>query len=179
MGPKIKQINRRLNELATEWNSFDLGPSRRETHSFVNSSDVIGRDKDKENIIDHLKEPSEDGNIPVIPIVGIGGLGKTTLVQLVYNDDRITELFPLKLWICVSEDFDLPRLLKLMILSVNKEENCDGLTVESLQTCLRSLLNDKKFLLVLDDVWNENRARWIELRDLLRSMDGLSQRRSL
>ncbi|KAE8684738.1 Leucine-rich repeat containing protein isoform 2 [Hibiscus syriacus] len=130
MGPKIKQINRRLNELATEWNSFDLGPSRRETHSFVNSSDVIGRDKDKENIIDHLKEPSEDGNIPVIPIVGIGGLGKTTLVQLVYNDDRITELFPLKLWICVSEDFDLPRLLKLMILSVNKEENCDGLTMD-------------------------------------------------
>ncbi|TYG37251.1 hypothetical protein ES288_D13G126700v1 [Gossypium darwinii] len=62
-----------------------------------------------------------------------------------------------------------------MIHSINKGEQCDDSTVEALQTCLRSLLNDKKFLLVLDDVWNENQARWIELRDLLRSMGGLSQ----
>ncbi|KAK8651066.1 hypothetical protein V6N13_140682 [Hibiscus sabdariffa] len=59
MGHKIKEINQRLNKLATEWNSFDLGQGsdirrvfHRETHSFVHSSDVIGRDMDKENIID-------------------------------------------------------------------------------------------------------------------------------
>ncbi|MBA0602635.1 hypothetical protein Gorai_002808, partial [Gossypium raimondii] len=97
----------------------------RETHSCVNSSDVIGRDVDKENIIDLLMKPSEDPNIPVIPIVGIG------------------------------DEFDLSRLLKLIIHSINKGEKCDNLTVEALQICLRSLLNDKKFLLVLDDVWNE------------------------
>ncbi|TYG87658.1 hypothetical protein ES288_A13G232900v1 [Gossypium darwinii] len=182
MGHKIKDINRRLDELATEWNSFDLGPSsddrhvlRRETSSFVDSSDVIGRDEDKENIISMLMKPSEDGNIPVIPIVGIGGLGKTTLAQLVYNDDRITRLFPLKIWICVSEEFDLSRLLKLIIQSVNKGERCDDSTLDALQARLRSLLNDKKFLLVLDDVWNENQAKWVELRNLLRSTDGFSR----
>ncbi|TYG37228.1 hypothetical protein ES288_D13G125000v1 [Gossypium darwinii] len=180
MGHKIKSINQRLNELATEWNNFNLGQGtdnrhvfHRETHSCVNSSDVIGRDVDKENIIDLLMKPSEDPNIPVIPIVGIGGLGKTTLTQLVYNDDRVTRCFPLKIWICVSDEFDLSRLLKLIIHSINKGEKCDNLTVEALQICLRSLLNDKKFLLVLDDVWNENRARWIELRDILGSMDYL------
>ncbi|TYG38716.1 hypothetical protein ES288_D13G246200v1 [Gossypium darwinii] len=178
MGYKIKDINRRLDELATEWNSFALGPRsddrhvlRRETSSFVDYSDVIGRDEDKENIISMLMKPSDDGNIPVIPIVGIGGLGKTTLAQLVYNDDRITRLFPLKIWICVSEEFDLSRLLKLIIKSVNDGERCDDSTLDALQARLRSLLNDK-FLLVLDDVWNENQAKWVELRNLLRSTDG-------
>ncbi|TYI48299.1 hypothetical protein E1A91_D13G237900v1 [Gossypium mustelinum] len=181
MSHKIKDINGRLGELATEWNSFDLRQCddsrhvfRRETISFVDSSDVIGSDEDKENIISMLMKPSEDRNVPVIPIVGIGGLGKTTLAQFVYNDDRVTSLFPLKIWICVSEEFDLSRLLKLIIQSINKEENCDDLTLEALHACLRGLLNDKKFLLVLDDVWNENQAKWVELRNLLRSTDGFS-----
>ncbi|TYI48295.1 hypothetical protein E1A91_D13G237500v1 [Gossypium mustelinum] len=181
MSHKIKDINGRLGELATEWNSFVLRQYsdnrhvfRRETISFVHSSDVIGRDEDKENIISMLMKPSEDQNVPVIPIVGLGGLGKTTLAQLVFNDDRVTRLFPLKIWICVSEEFDLSRLLKLIIESVNAEVRCDDLTLEALQARLRSLLNYKKFLLVLDDVWNENKAKWVELRNLLRSTDGFS-----
>ncbi|TYH93208.1 hypothetical protein ES332_A13G237100v1 [Gossypium tomentosum] len=182
MSHKIKDINGRLGELATEWNSFDLRQYsdnrhvfRRETICFVDSSDVIGRDEDKENIISMLMKPSEDQNVPVIPIVGLGGLGKTSLAQLAFNDGRVTSLFPLKIWICVSEEFDLSRLLKLIIQPINKEERCDDLTLEALQACLRSLLNHKKFLLVLDDVWSENQAKWVELRNLLRSVDGLSQ----
>ncbi|XP_016719458.2 putative disease resistance protein RGA1 [Gossypium hirsutum] len=181
MSPKIKDINRRLGELATEWKSFDLRQYsdnrhvfRRETISFVHSSDVIGRDEDKENIISMLMKPSGDQNVPVIPIVGLGGLGKTTLAQLAFNDDRVTSLFPLKIWICVSDEFDLSRLLKLIIQSVNKGERCDDSTLDALQARLRSLLNDKKFLLVLDDVWNENKAKWVELRNLLRPTDGFS-----
>ncbi|XP_052880876.1 disease resistance protein RGA2-like [Gossypium arboreum] len=118
---------------------------RRETISFVDSSDVIGRNEDKENIISMLMKPSEDRNAPVIPIVGLGGLGKTTLAQL----------------------------------SVNEEVKCDALTLEALQARLRSLFNDKKFLLVSDNVWNENQAKWVELRNLLRSIDGLSQRKTI
>ncbi|TYH36212.1 hypothetical protein ES332_D13G248300v1 [Gossypium tomentosum] len=182
MSHKIKDINGRLGELATEWKSFDLRQCsdnrhvfRRETISFVDSSDVIGRDEDKKNIISMLMKPSEARNVPVIPIVGIGGLGKTTLAQLVYNDDRVTSLFPLKIWICVSEEFDLSRLLRLIIQSVNTGERCDDSTLDALQAHLRSLLTDKKFLLVLDDVWNENKAKWVELRNLLRSIDGLPQ----
>ncbi|XVF06555.1 hypothetical protein REPUB_Repub06bG0059300 [Reevesia pubescens] len=119
--------------------------------------------------------PNEGGNIPVIPIVGIGGLGKTTLTQFVYNDERVTRLFPLKIWVCVSEEFNLTRLLKLTIQSINKEEKCDDLAVHALQTHLRRLLNGEKFLLILDDVWNKNRVKWIELRDLLMSMGDSSQ----
>ncbi|XP_022724988.1 putative disease resistance protein RGA4 [Durio zibethinus] len=182
VGHKIREIHQTLDKLATEWNSFNVGQGgdkrhviHRETYSSVNSSDVIGRDVDKENIIKLLTNPSEAGNLLVIPIVGIGGLGKTTLAQFVYDDDRVTRLYPSKIWVCVSEEFNLTRLLKLIIHSINKEEKCDVSTVQALQTCLRSLLNDKKFLLILDDVWNEDRGRWIELRNLLKSMGDSSQ----
>uniref|UniRef100_A0A2N9H2W4 Rx N-terminal domain-containing protein n=1 Tax=Fagus sylvatica TaxID=28930 RepID=A0A2N9H2W4_FAGSY len=69
---------------------------REMTHSFVHDSYVIGRDEDKEKIIDLLMHPSEDGTVPVISIVGIGGMGKTTLAQWVYNDERCPglESFP-------------------------------------------------------------------------------------
>ncbi|EOY10650.1 Leucine-rich repeat containing protein [Theobroma cacao] len=150
MGHKIKEINKRIDTIATEWDRFNLGQQvdnrrviHRETHSFVNSSDVMGRDEDRENIINLLKEPSdESGNSPVILIVGIGGLGKTTLAQLAYNDERVIKLFLLRIWVCVSEEFDLRRLLKEMVYSIN-------------------------------DVWNEDRVTWIELKNLLISM-GLS-----
>ncbi|KAK8542917.1 hypothetical protein V6N12_015493 [Hibiscus sabdariffa] len=164
MDEKIKGINQRLDELATEWNSFNLGPCsenrlvfHRETLSSVNSFDVLGRDDDKANIIDLLKRPSEDGVIAVIPIVGFGGIGKTALVQSVYNDDHVATLFPLKGWISVSDEFYLHRLLKLIVKAINVGENCDG-SFDDLQNRLRGLLNGKRFLLVLDDVWNENRA---------------------
>ncbi|XVF42531.1 hypothetical protein PTKIN_Ptkin01aG0371100 [Pterospermum kingtungense] len=181
MGHKIRDINKRLDKLATEWNSFSLGHGGdnrcvinrvRETYSTVNSADDIGRDMDKQNIINLLMKSSE----PVIPIVGIGGLGKTTLAQFVSNDDQVTRLFPLKIWVCVSDEFNLARLLELINHSITKQEKCDDMTIEALQASLRSLLSDKKFLLVLDDVWNKDRVKWIELRNLLMSVvDDLSQ----
>ncbi|XVF30866.1 hypothetical protein REPUB_Repub16aG0094700 [Reevesia pubescens] len=177
------EINERLDDIATEWNRFNLTQqldTRRvihrpkETHSFVNSSDVIGRDEDKENVINLLMKPSESGKIPVIPIVGIGGLGKTTLAQFVYNDERVTRLFPLRIWVCVAEEFDLISILKEIVYSINSER-CDGLTLNAIQTRLRDLLKDKKVLLIMDDVWNEDRVKWIELRNLLMSVADSSQ----
>lgn len=76
----------------------------RGTHSFVNPSDVIGRDDDKAEIIDMLMSKQEN-TLSVILIVGIGGLGKTTLPKSVYNDQKVVERFDLRLWVCVSVGF--------------------------------------------------------------------------
>ena len=106
-----------------------------------------------------------DGNVSVIPIVGSGGLGKTTIAKLVYNDEQVVRHFQLKMWVYVSEDFDVKRLItKILKSAVGIDEN---LSIDQLQMRLRERIKDKKFLLVLDDVSNEDHIKWIELKNLL------------
>nr|XP_023882072.1 disease resistance protein RGA2-like [Quercus suber] len=173
---KIKGIRERVDDIAADKDKFNLAQGledrkiiihRREmTHSFVHPSNVIGRDDDKEKIIRILMKPDDRRNVNVIPIVGIGGLGKTTLAKLAYNDERVGSHFELRMWVCVSKDFDITRLIIEMLKSA-KVAFDEKMGLDTLQERLRELLKDKKFLLVLDDVWNEDRNKWIELENLL------------
>ncbi|XP_014494843.1 putative disease resistance protein RGA1 [Vigna radiata var. radiata] len=185
MAQQIKNINNRLNKVAADRHKFNLQiidvdtrvVHRRDmTHSRVSNSDVIGRKNDKEKIIELLMQQNpndDDTTLSVIPIVGIGGLGKTTLAKFVFNDNRIQECFPLKMWVCVSDDFDIKQLIIKIINSANDEDvpphqqNLNMLDLEQLQKQLKRKLSGQKFLLVLDDVWNEDRVQWVELRNLI------------
>ncbi|XP_061373845.1 putative disease resistance protein RGA3 [Gastrolobium bilobum] len=187
MASQIKDIKKRLDMVAADRHKFGLQTiendtrvvHRREmTHSHVDASDVIGREHDKDKILELLLQHGEDKSLAVIPIVGIGGLGKTTLAQLVFNDERIDKCFPLKMWVCVSQHFELEDLLRKILKSddtgssisaptlthLESFKSCD---VEQLQRLVRNKLAGKKFLVVLDDVWNADRAKWVELRNLL------------
>lgn len=104
--------------------------------------------------------PGEAQRISVSPIVGIGGLGKTTLAKLVFNDERVSGHFEMKIKVCVSDDFDLKQLMVKIIKSTTSENQSD-LDLDQLQKYLREKLDGKKFLLVLDDVWNEDHEKWI------------------
>ena len=67
--------------------------------SLEDGSHIYGREKDKEAIIKLLSEDNSDGSeVSVVPIVGMGGVGKTTLAQLVYNDENLKQIFDLKAW---------------------------------------------------------------------------------
>ncbi|RZB85545.1 disease resistance protein RGA2-like [Glycine soja] len=190
MARQIKHVRHRLNKIAADGNKFGLERidvdhrlvQRREmTYSHVDASGVIGRENDVEEIINLLTQPHSGGDgdnksVCVIPIVGIGGLGKTTLAKLVFNDKRMDKLFQLKMWVCVSEDdFDIRRIIVKIINSASAptsalvhQENINNLDIEQLQSRLRQVLSDQKYLLVLDDIWNDDRPKWIELKDLIK-----------
>ncbi|XP_055961441.1 putative disease resistance protein RGA1 [Mercurialis annua] len=176
MAYKLKNIRERVGKLVKLKSDFGLtegvndrqviSKKRKLTHSFVDAATVIGRDGDKENIIDHLLNPVDVENVSILPIVGLGGLGKTTLAKLVYNDQRVQNHFKIKVWACIFDDFDLQEVLRTIIQAATSQE-CKGWDIEKLQAFLRETVNNKKYLLILDDVWNEDRRKWNELRALL------------
>ncbi|CAN6561438.1 unnamed protein product [Malus baccata var. baccata] len=168
MGHKIKDINKRLHEVASR-RAFPLEVNREDTqfiireritHSFVPKENIIGRDEDKKAIIQLLLDPISTENVSIISIVGFGGLGKTALAQLIFNDEVIQNHFELKIWSSVSNVFELDILVK-KILKVDK------IDMDELQNDLRRKVDGKKYLIVLDDVWNENREKWLSLKYLL------------
>ncbi|KAL5761219.1 hypothetical protein ACOSP7_019749 [Xanthoceras sorbifolium] len=176
IGHKIKEIREKLDDVAADKNKFHLTnrvddrharQGRELTHSFVFDSEVIGRDEEKEEIIKLLTQSGDDDqNISVIPIVGMGGLGKTAVVKSVYNNEMIDQHFDLKVWVCVSEEF-VERQLIINILKSVVGQNFNDLDIDQLQRILRDTLAGKRYLLVMDDVWNENVQKWMEFKMLL------------
>ncbi|XP_078153652.1 uncharacterized protein LOC144548805 [Carex rostrata] len=110
------------------------------------------------------REASKEKNeksFSVISIVGKGGIGKTTIAQLVYKDRRVSRCFNLYGWVCVSEEFDVKRLIKATIQSVSKKKKKNKSNeLSPLQKKLAKTVKGKTILLVLDDVWNENQSVW-------------------
>ncbi|XP_071728860.1 putative disease resistance RPP13-like protein 1 [Rutidosis leptorrhynchoides] len=89
----------------------------------------------------------------------MGGVGKTTLARLLYNDNQVKDHFDLKAWVCVSDDFDRFGISKVIFQSV-AGQNKEFADLNLLQVDLKNLLTGKRFLLVLDDVWSESYDDW-------------------
>ncbi|ESW05616.1 hypothetical protein PHAVU_011G194900 [Phaseolus vulgaris] len=129
-----------------------------ESSSLVAEEVIYGRDEYKEIILNWLT--SDNGNhnqLSIHSIVGMGGMGKTTLAQHVYNHPMIKAKFAIKAWVCVYDEFD----------AIHKSSD-DSRNLEMVQGRLKESLTGRKFLLVLDDVWNEDRDQWKSLQTPLK-----------
>ncbi|KAL9437299.1 hypothetical protein AB3S75_023204 [Citrus x aurantiifolia] len=128
--------------------------------------EVFGREEDKAKILDMVlaDSPSDHANFVVIPIVGMGGIGKTTLAREVYNDKAVGDSkFDVKAWVCVSDVFDVLGISKALLESICCAAS-DLKTLNEVQVQLKKAVDGKRFLLVLDDVWNEDYSLWVDLK---------------
>ncbi|KAF8038062.1 hypothetical protein BT93_B0806 [Corymbia citriodora subsp. variegata] len=114
--------------------------------------------------MEFLLDSNMKENVSILPIVGIGGMGKTTLAQCVFNDEMVSKNFDLKMWVCVSDDFDMKKIVT-NIIDCAKEKASNEESLHKLQIKLREKIDGKRYLLVLDDFWNPE--EWLKLKILL------------
>ncbi|KAL3533786.1 hypothetical protein ACH5RR_007307 [Cinchona calisaya] len=131
--------------------------------------DVIGRESDKERIVEVLMQWRNEGVLSVLPIFGVRGIGKSTLVKYVYNDERIVKHFEIRIWVNVSPNFSVRRVVERIIRSAygNRTMMFRNCEMDELRNMVREILREKVYLLVLDDVRNVDEGKWNELREFL------------
>ncbi|TKV92991.1 hypothetical protein SEVIR_9G197700v4 [Setaria viridis] len=168
MGKKIKDIADRIASIKKKRSTFQVDVhghtgQHHESRSLQQSTNfpppfVYGRDNDQEKIVEMLLQSDLKPNVTVLPILGEACMGKTTVAQLVFNDERVSSYFELKLWVHVSHEFDIARITASIIESIEGKPFSGNLS--TLQTHLAKRLKDTRYLLVLDDYWRENWHDW-------------------
>ncbi|KAH9689095.1 hypothetical protein KPL70_015350 [Citrus sinensis] len=168
---KIKEINEALDDIAKQKDMFGFSVNvtkrneradhRVPTISSIDESEIFGRAKEKKELVNWLLcESSKEQKGPcIISLVGMGGIGKTTLAQFAYNNDGVKRNFEKRIWVCVSEPFDEFRIARAIIESLTGSASNFG-EFQSLMQHIQECVEGKKFLLVLDDVWNEDYYKW-------------------
>ncbi|XP_037472187.1 putative disease resistance protein RGA4 [Triticum dicoccoides] len=170
---KMKAVTEKLQLMRNEVNKIlqgcgprivlDIAQSRPITRAKSTEPKLYGRDHVMNSIIhDITKGQYCDKGLTVLPVVGPGGMGKTTLIQYIYNNQQVQNHFSVKIWICVSFNFNLDKVLeeiKRYTPAVESEKKCS--TTEEL---IEQRLKCKTFLLVLDDIWQiSNGDDWKKL----------------
>ncbi|KAF7112004.1 hypothetical protein CFC21_111947 [Triticum aestivum] len=177
IGTRIKALNQKLDsikERSAAFNFINLGsyegchssnahasrqgnPSR-ETSGELDRSSMVG-DKIEEDTRALVTQITRSGNEAsnnsmVVAIVGVGGIGKTTLAQKVFNDEAIQGDFSKKIWLSVNQNFSEVELLRRAIIEVRGDAQPVGNAKATLQRTLKEALIGHKTFLIMDDVWN-------------------------
>ncbi|KAL1538220.1 putative disease resistance protein RGA3 [Salvia divinorum] len=172
---KMQNVKAALDHILKEMNDFKFVIALPTTDHISKSSKIqstssiaieqingVDIDRNKNDLVSNLRL-NDDSQI--LCIVGMGGIGKTTLAQLVYNDTQVKDCFELQIWICVSDPFDVAGVARGIVESVGIETITPNTNqLELVLQKLKASILGKKFLLVLDDVWTEDNNKWEPLK---------------
>ncbi|KAJ3700325.1 hypothetical protein LUZ61_004030 [Rhynchospora tenuis] len=152
VGPFLQLVNTLGNS------SGGINQTHADTGAMLTEAKVFGRDMEKHLILKWLS--NHDGpEVSAFSLVGMGGLGKTTLARLIYNeiaDKKVLE-FSLVVWVSVSDIFGTPdaKVIIRMILQDITQSSYDLNNLNTLQTSLKKKVETEKFLIIFDDVWQD------------------------
>ncbi|XP_070679378.1 disease resistance protein RPM1-like [Malus domestica] len=170
---KIKAIperNERYRVSTIEGTSSDSVPrwvkNKAESSLYIMEDELIGIEDKKQTLMGLLMNGEE--NEMVVSVVGMGGSGKTTLVANTFNNENVKQHFDCYAWITVSQTYVIEDLFKQMIKKFHEgrkeavPEHLNSMSYEELLKMLSTYLKSKRYLVVLDDVWDIK--LWQEIR---------------
>ncbi|CAL4904920.1 unnamed protein product [Urochloa decumbens] len=115
------------------------------------ATSLVGIENPKEELISMLMDERRE-KLRVVSIVGLGGLGKTTLARKVY--DEVGEQFNCKVFLSVSQTPDISRLLHALLSQLGLPPPSCARELTDLIDYLREYLLTKRYLIVVDDLWD-------------------------
>ncbi|OEL14813.1 putative disease resistance protein RGA3 [Dichanthelium oligosanthes] len=164
MKTRLENIaNLRRFDFVADTSSDDQDVIQTQSTGAALGEDIVGRIKEKEEMMELLREDCEHS---IIPIYGFGGLGKTTLAQMVYNDSATKADFDIRIWVYVSTKFGVEKIGRSVISQVEGQSN--QFDFPSVQKRVEMILHGKRSLIVLDDIWEEDACRLEDIRTMLK-----------
>ncbi|XP_058114634.1 putative disease resistance RPP13-like protein 3 isoform X2 [Magnolia sinica] len=171
LSSEIERINNKIRVISESRSTFGIqnigqeagtssaGPSLQEwrlTSPLDQEPDFVGFEKELEFLVERLTKG--ESRRCVVSVVGMGGLGKTTLTKKVYNDTRVKARFHFRAWICLSQEYDVKDILKkiidcCMVLSEEESKKVEKMDVFELRHKISEYLKGKIYLVVVDDIW--------------------------
>lgn len=182
MGKRLAEINDKIREIKQNISAY-LGvqllnqTNSMETHEHLvarwssplyDHTRVVGLEADTEKVKNWLFEASS--GILAIGIVGMGGLGKTTVAQQVFNDKRVEDRFERRIWVSVSQTFTEEQIMRSILRSLG--DTCLGDDQSEMLKKIKHYLLGKSYLIVMDDVWSLDNSWWLRIYEGLPQGNG-------
>ncbi|KAJ3708331.1 hypothetical protein LUZ61_012036 [Rhynchospora tenuis] len=174
LGDEINKIEARIQEIEASrvrYGINNLGegidgeigqPVKRIVLPDIDEEGIVGFEADRDEILSKLLD-EKDKRRSVISIVGPGGLGKTTLARKVYNSEAVKNQFPIRIWVVISQTFNVIDILEKIAteLKIGSPRNLND---NDRLTQLHRSLAEKKYLIILDDIWEKN--LWNQIKEV-------------
>ncbi|KAH7689002.1 P-loop containing nucleoside triphosphate hydrolase protein [Dioscorea alata] len=194
VGVEIREIKKRLNEIKVARETYgiqNLGDDGDTSNSisiiirrrhfslqYSHDADIVGLVNDQKILLERLLMNQQQQGFCVISIVGIGGLGKTTLARKLYRNNAVSNHFHKCIWLTVSQENSLMGLLRKMLEEVKvikKEEleKLEKMTENDLIEMINDSLRAQRILIVLDDIWQEDVC--IQMQGIFRNVNNGSR----